>query len=69
MQVQAQLNYSTSFTERMIPYSHIMVYSFKVPESISTLTLTKTKIVHAFTHSLLKIKKVFLRLVMRLSVK
>ncbi|KAG5589975.1 hypothetical protein H5410_040489 [Solanum commersonii] len=42
---------------------------FKVLESNATLTLTKMNTMHDFTHSSLKIKKVFSRLVMGLSAK
>jgi len=41
MQVQAQQRYSNALTQRMIPYSHTMVQHFIVPESHTTLTLTK----------------------------
>ncbi|KAG5631651.1 hypothetical protein H5410_003368, partial [Solanum commersonii] len=69
MQRQAQQRYSNALTQGMIPYSHTMVQQLIASESQSTLTLIKMNTMHDFTYSSLKIKKVFSRLVMGLSVK
>uniref|UniRef100_A0A0V0HMQ9 Putative ovule protein n=1 Tax=Solanum chacoense TaxID=4108 RepID=A0A0V0HMQ9_SOLCH len=50
MQVQAQQRYSNALTKRMIPYSHTMVQSIKVPKSRSTLTVKNINTMHDFTH-------------------
>ncbi|KAG5585177.1 hypothetical protein H5410_045611, partial [Solanum commersonii] len=55
MQAQAQQKYSNSLTQRMIPYSHTKVSSFKALESNATLTLKKKNTMHAFTHKFARI--------------
>ncbi|KAG5630281.1 hypothetical protein H5410_001998 [Solanum commersonii] len=41
MQVQTQQRYSNSLTTKMIPYSQTIIQQFRIPESHTTLTLTK----------------------------
>ncbi|KAG5632373.1 hypothetical protein H5410_004090 [Solanum commersonii] len=64
MQVQAQPQYQNALTQIMIPYSHTQVNQFKI----------RNQMQHSHSERgtqciLLKIKKVFSRLVMGLSVK
>ncbi|KAG5615314.1 hypothetical protein H5410_015138 [Solanum commersonii] len=49
MQIQAQQRYPNALTKERF-HIHLMVQSFKVSKSRSTLTLTKIKAMHDFTH-------------------